>query len=49
MDVFYKKHYAKETLFLLNWLILAGIWGKAAIALMLNATKPQEKRRVSKQ
>lgn len=49
MDVFYKKHYAKQTFFLLNWLILAGIWGKALLALAINATKPKAKRRVSKQ
>jgi N-acetylglucosaminyl-diphospho-decaprenol L-rhamnosyltransferase len=49
MHVFYKKHYAKQTFFLLNWLILAGIWGKCGVVLALNALKPKAKRRVSKQ
>jgi GT2 family glycosyltransferase len=47
MQVFYRKHYAGQTFFLLNWLIYSGIWGKAGMALTLNFFRPKEKRRVS--
>lgn len=48
MYVFYKKHYAKQTFFLVNWLIIAGIMAKGALALAINLTKPKARRRVSK-
>lgn len=47
MYVFYKKHYASDTFFLLNWLIIFGIFAKGALALGRNALRPKERRRVS--
>jgi GT2 family glycosyltransferase len=47
MYVFYKKHYARDTFFLLNWLIIFGIFAKGALALARNALRPKERRRVS--
>ncbi len=47
MLVFYRKHYARQTFFLLNWLIYAGIYGKGATALLRNALRAKERRRVS--
>jgi GT2 family glycosyltransferase len=36
MAVFYKKHYSKGSLFLLNWLVYGGIWLKCAAELIKN-------------
>lgn len=47
MYVFYTKHYARDTFFLLNWLIILGIFVKGALALVRNAFRPKERRRVS--
>ncbi len=47
MQVFYRKHYARQTFVGLNWLIYAGIWGKAALALARNALRPKNQKRVS--
>ena len=47
MLIFYRKHYARQTFFLLNWLIYFGIYGKAALALVRNAFRPKDRRRVS--
>ncbi len=47
MIVFYRKHYAHQTFFLLNWLIYLGILGKGSLALLRNALRPQARKRVS--
>jgi len=47
MYIFYQKHYARDTFFLLNWLIIVGIFAKAALALARNALRPKASRRVS--
>ena len=47
MIVFYRKHYARQTFFLLNWLIYTGIVAKGALALLRNALRPGAKKRVS--
>jgi GT2 family glycosyltransferase len=47
MHIFYRKHYAAGTNFLLGWLILAAIWGKCLFSLALNRLRPAEARRVS--
>jgi hypothetical protein len=47
MYVFYHKHYARNTFFLLNWLIYLGIFAKGGLALVRNAIRPKERRRVS--
>lgn len=47
MYIFYQKHYARDTFFLLNWLIIFGIFAKGGLALVRNAVRPKERRRVS--
>ena len=47
MRVFYRKHYAPQTFFLLNWFIYLSIYGKGAIALARNALRPKDRKRVS--
>ncbi len=47
MLVFYRKHYARQTFFLLNWLIYLGIYAKGALALFRNALRPKDRKRVS--
>lgn len=47
MLVFYRKHYARRTFFLLNWLIYLGIYLKGALALGRNALRPKDRKRVS--
>lgn len=47
MIVFYRKHYARQTFFLLNWLIYLGIVGKGSFALLRNALRPVDRKRVS--
>ena len=36
MAVFYRKHYAQRHIFIVNWIVCAGIWLKACIALGVN-------------
>ncbi|MEI6043345.1 MAG: glycosyltransferase family 2 protein [Chloroflexota bacterium] len=47
MYIFYKKHYAPDNFFLLNWLIIFGIFAKGLLALGRNFLRPKEQRRVS--
>ena len=47
MYVFYRKHYAAHTFFVLNWLIIFGIVAKGGLALSINFFRPKERRRVS--
>lgn len=47
MYVFYTKHYASQTFFLLNWLILFGIVAKGALTLLINFFRLKERKRVS--
>lgn len=47
MLVFYRKHYARRTFFLLNWFIYLGIFAKGGLALTVNYFRPKERRRVS--
>jgi GT2 family glycosyltransferase len=46
MWLFHRKHYAKHTFFLLNWLTALGIAGLCALALIVNGLRPPEKRKV---
>lgn len=46
MLVFYHKHYARRTFFLLNWLIYTGIVAKGSLALLRNALRPSARKRV---
>jgi N-acetylglucosaminyl-diphospho-decaprenol L-rhamnosyltransferase len=47
MIVFYRKHYARQTFFLLNWLIYLGILSKGSLALLVNVLRPGARKRVS--
>ncbi len=47
MYLFHKKHYAPETFALLNWLIAAGIFVRACVALGLNLARPSAEKRVA--
>src|SRR5581483_3065075 len=47
MHLFYAKHYREETFFGLDWLIVAGIYGRMAWALVKNALRPRGQRRVA--
>ncbi len=47
MLVFHRKHYARQTFFLLNWLIYLGIYAKGGLALARNMLRPKTKKRVS--
>ncbi len=47
MIVFYRKHYARQTFFLLNWLIYTGIVAKGSLALLQNVLRPSARKRVS--
>lgn len=42
MLVFHRKHFARKTFFLLNWLIVAGIYLRGGLALLLNRLRPRE-------
>jgi hypothetical protein len=42
MLIFHRKHYAPRTFFLLNWLIVAGIYLRGALALLVNRLRPRE-------
>lgn len=47
MLVFYRKHYARQTFFLFNWLIYFGIVAKGVLALARNALRSKTAKRVS--
>jgi hypothetical protein len=42
MAVFYGKHYAKRSLFLVNWTVFAGIWLKCAFELIRNLFRKEK-------
>jgi hypothetical protein len=46
MLVFHRKHYAGQTFFLMNWLIVAGIYLRGGLALLVNRLRPREERMV---
>ncbi len=46
MWLFHKKHYAKQTFFLLNWAVALGTATLCCLALMINFFRPAEKRKV---
>jgi GT2 family glycosyltransferase len=47
MWLFHRKHYAKRSFFLLNWLVVAGILIRGGFAIAANALRPTEAKRVS--
>jgi GT2 family glycosyltransferase len=47
MHLFYEKHYRAGTVFALDWLIMAAIYGRLSWALLRDALRPPELRRVS--
>jgi GT2 family glycosyltransferase len=47
MWLFHRKHYAKTTFFLLNWLVFAGIVVRGGLAIAANALRPAGAKRVS--
>jgi N-acetylglucosaminyl-diphospho-decaprenol L-rhamnosyltransferase len=47
MWLFHRKHYANSTFFLINWLVVAGIVARGAIALIANVVRPVDAKRVS--
>jgi N-acetylglucosaminyl-diphospho-decaprenol L-rhamnosyltransferase len=47
MWLFHFKHYAPRSLFLINWLVAAGILARGALALTANALRPVQAKRVS--
>jgi GT2 family glycosyltransferase len=47
MWIFHRKHYAGRTLFLLNWLVMAGIIARGGVAIAANALRPSGAKRVS--
>ncbi|MGH9176434.1 MAG: glycosyltransferase family 2 protein, partial [Vicinamibacterales bacterium] len=47
MWLFHRKHYAHRTLFLLNWLVGAGIVARGTVAICANALRPAGEKRVS--
>ena len=47
MWLFHCKHYAKQTLFLLNWLVIAGIVFRGGLAILANALRPAGSKHVS--
>jgi len=44
MVIFYQKHYASKNNFLVNWLVLVGIWTRYLVALIANAFKRKGER-----
>jgi len=42
MLIFHRKHYAPHTFFMLNWIIVAGIYLRGGLALMINRLRPRE-------
>jgi N-acetylglucosaminyl-diphospho-decaprenol L-rhamnosyltransferase len=47
MWLFHRKHYAKRSLFLLNWLVAAGVVLRGGLAIVVNALRPAGAKRVS--
>lgn len=47
MWLFHRKHYASRTVFLLNWLVAAGIVMRGGLAIAANALRPAGAKRVS--
>lgn len=47
MLIFYRKHYAPKSFFLLNWVIVASIYVWGTVAYVRNQLRPKELRRVS--
>jgi hypothetical protein len=47
MWLFHRKHYADNTAFLLNWLVVAGIFLRGGLAIVANALRPAGAKRVS--
>jgi GT2 family glycosyltransferase len=43
---FHQKHYARRTFFLLNWVTWLGLAGLCGLALVINALRPPERRKV---
>jgi N-acetylglucosaminyl-diphospho-decaprenol L-rhamnosyltransferase len=46
MLIFHRKHYANQTFFLLNWLIVLGIYVRGGLALLTNRLRPREERMI---
>ena len=46
MWLFHKKHYARQTLFLLNWAVTLGTAALCCLSLVINFLRPPEKRKV---
>jgi len=46
MWLFHEKHYARHTSFLENWAVAVGTLGLCCLALIINALRPPEKRKV---
>ena len=42
MLIFHRKHYARQTFFVLNWLIVASIYLRGGLALLINRLRPRE-------
>jgi N-acetylglucosaminyl-diphospho-decaprenol L-rhamnosyltransferase len=47
MYLFHRKHYARRTVFLLNWAVTAGIIGRGVFALARNLFRPARRKRVA--
>jgi N-acetylglucosaminyl-diphospho-decaprenol L-rhamnosyltransferase len=47
MWLFHRKHYAARNVFLLNWLVVSGIALRGALAVIVNALRPEERKRVA--
>jgi N-acetylglucosaminyl-diphospho-decaprenol L-rhamnosyltransferase len=47
MWLFYRKHYAKRRVLLLDWVVLAGIVARGLLALGINALRPADRKRVA--
>ena len=47
MYLFHRKHYANDTLFLVNWLVTAGIIARGTFALIRNLFRPARAKRVA--
>lgn len=47
MWLFHRKHYADRSLFLLNWLVMAGVVLRCGLALVMNLLRPAARKRVA--
>lgn len=45
MWLFHRKHYARRTFFLINWLVMIGIVARGVLALAVNTFRPTERKR----